>query len=246
MIRFSRLIRWIAAAVGLLAIVVSGVGLAARSALHSSAQSQEDREAVVRYRTTTCGVERWAIKTGMDRDASRVDTHHVVATTITHLRFMSAPSQPPLTSRVRRTELTVFQIQATLLRTKIENDSDYHLVLADSGGRTMIAEIPSPSCTASRSPFIHQIRYVRSTFSAHFHPGPFWQRGHWPVTITGVGFFDFQHGQSGVAPNAIELHPVLAIKYGSGAALPPPNSKSPTAVPTTSFSVRADFHRALH
>ena len=24
-----------------------------------------------------------------------------------------------------------------------------------------------------------------------------------------LGFFDFEHGQTGVAPNAIELHPVL-------------------------------------
>ena len=30
-----------------------------------------------------------------------------------------------------------------------------------------------------------------------------------PATVTGVGFFDIPHGQTGVAPNAIELHPVL-------------------------------------
>ena len=27
--------------------------------------------------------------------------------------------------------------------------------------------------------------------------------------VTGVAFFDYDHGQTGVAPNAIELHPVL-------------------------------------
>jgi hypothetical protein len=27
--------------------------------------------------------------------------------------------------------------------------------------------------------------------------------------VTGVALFDFKHGQTGVAPNAIELHPVL-------------------------------------
>ena len=32
------------------------------------------------------------------------------------------------------------------------------------------------------------------------------------ATISGVGFFDFQHGQRGVAPNAIELHPVLGFR----------------------------------
>jgi hypothetical protein len=29
--------------------------------------------------------------------------------------------------------------------------------------------------------------------------------------VTGVVFFDFDHGQTGVAPNAIELHPILAL-----------------------------------
>jgi hypothetical protein len=34
-----------------------------------------------------------------------------------------------------------------------------------------------------------------------------------PVTVTGVGFFDRIHGQTGVAPNGIELHPVLDIQF---------------------------------
>jgi hypothetical protein len=30
--------------------------------------------------------------------------------------------------------------------------------------------------------------------------------------ITGVLFFDYDHVQFGVAPNAVELHPVLAFR----------------------------------
>jgi hypothetical protein len=30
--------------------------------------------------------------------------------------------------------------------------------------------------------------------------------------VTGVALFDYDHGQTGVAPNAIELHPVLAFR----------------------------------
>ena len=33
------------------------------------------------------------------------------------------------------------------------------------------------------------------------------------VRITGVGFFDYLHGQRGVAPNGIELHPVLDVEF---------------------------------
>jgi len=29
------------------------------------------------------------------------------------------------------------------------------------------------------------------------------------ATIRGIGFFDLKHGQTGVAPNGIELHPAL-------------------------------------
>jgi hypothetical protein len=34
--------------------------------------------------------------------------------------------------------------------------------------------------------------------------------------VTGVAFFDFDHGQTGVAPNAIELHPILGFRCLSG------------------------------
>jgi hypothetical protein len=35
-----------------------------------------------------------------------------------------------------------------------------------------------------------------------------------PARITGVGFFDADHGQTGVALlNGIELHPVLKIEW---------------------------------
>jgi hypothetical protein len=34
-----------------------------------------------------------------------------------------------------------------------------------------------------------------------------------PVTVTGVAFFDTLHGQEGVAPNAIELHPIFVITF---------------------------------
>ena len=34
-----------------------------------------------------------------------------------------------------------------------------------------------------------------------------------PARITGVGFFDRSHGQTGAAPNVIELHTVLKIEW---------------------------------
>ena len=35
------------------------------------------------------------------------------------------------------------------------------------------------------------------------------------ANIAGVGFFDMPYGQTGIAPNAIELHPVLKFLASS-------------------------------
>jgi hypothetical protein len=34
-----------------------------------------------------------------------------------------------------------------------------------------------------------------------------------PVQVTGVGSFDYLHGPTGVTPNGIELHPILAVEF---------------------------------
>jgi len=170
---------------------------------------------------SACGVERWAVKTGLDADARLVDQTTIVPTNIIQLRTLPAPAQPPLRARVRPAETTVWGVDATLLRYKEEADSDDHLVLADTGGRTMIAELPAPECVGSGSPFLPAIRAVRRAFTARFHPTRSWQRVRVPMRVAGVGFFDFKHGQSGVAPNAIELHPVLGIGWTDTAAAAP-------------------------
>jgi hypothetical protein len=97
-------------------------------------------------RVTACGVERWAVKTGMDPDARLVNQKVVVPTNIAHLRSLPAPAYLPLRSRLRPVETTVWAVDAILLRYKVEEDSDVHLVIADTGGRTMIA---GSACTSS-------------------------------------------------------------------------------------------------
>ncbi len=44
--------------------------------------------------------------------------------------------------------------------------------------------------------------------------------------MSGVAFFDFYHGQTGVAPNAIELHPVLALRCLTASGTPEPPSSA--------------------
>jgi hypothetical protein len=98
-----------------------------------------------------------------------------------------------------------------------EADGDCHMVLADEHGDTMIAEIPAPDCIRHDSPWRELIARARRAVEDHLHIARKRRAADEPVTLFGVGFFDVIHGQRGVAPNGIELHPVLGICFGAGA-----------------------------
>lgn len=179
--------------------------------------SGEEREATVAHpdaTTGSCGVERWSVKTGTDPDAGQIDLASTSTTTIASLDALPAPSSLPSNGRITPTETTVYQLQATLHEYKLESDSDYHLVLRDGSGNTMIAEIPDPTCVGSSSPLLSDIQRARKEFDAKYTVTTSFHTADVPVTVTGVGFFDYDHGQTGVAPNAIELHAVLDIQFG--------------------------------
>jgi hypothetical protein len=144
---------------------------------------------------SACGVERWTVKTLQDRPRLLP----VQVTTIAYL--VSRPAPDPLPTTRLSFERHVFRVTAAVTLVRPEADGDLHLVLSD-GTRTMIAESPSPSCTTGATPLrLRQMTQARAQVSLCSK-----------ATVTGVAFFDFKHGQTGVAPNAIELHPVLALR----------------------------------
>lgn len=177
-----------------------------------------------------CGQERWSVKTGTDIDAVLVNQSMATDTTIETLTQITPTHPLPNDRRLGPTETTIWVLNATLAAYKLETDSDYHLVLKDDAGHTMIAEIPSPDCVGVVSPFAQAIARVRAAFDARFHTKKQLQHVSVPVQIKGVGFFDFLHGQTGVAPNGIELHPVLDIVF-DGALLPTPGTPGVTPDP---------------
>ena len=190
---------------------------------------EEDEEAL----SGSCGVERWAVKTGTDAAASQVNMT-AQDTTIANLRAQPVPSGLGSNSgRFTGTaETQLYRLSnVTLTQYKLETDSDYHLVVADSTGTTMIVEIPAPSCV-SGGPWASSITAARAAMDAKFTPSSSFQTANVPVTITGVGFFDLLHGQTGVAPNGIELHAVLSICF-------PGSSVSGCAAGTPGFSLGA-------
>lgn len=163
-----------------------------------------------------CGFERWEIKTLKDRPhLLRVRT-----TTIAYLTRLKRPAFLPQNRRLP-TERHTFSVTAAVTPVRHEADLDLHLVLR-SGSRTMIAEAPSAICTsgataAARKLMLTARRAVRLCTKAR---------------VVGVAFFDFKHGQIGVAPNAIELHPIIGFRcLSKGAPIPPPPPAPPAPPP---------------
>jgi hypothetical protein len=166
-----------------------------------------------------CGVERWSVKTGTDPNAGLINLGSPTATTIANVSGIAAPNTLPDNQRVQPTEATLWVLNATLTKFVLAYDSDYHMVLTDAAGRTMIAEIPSPNCVGPGSPLAAGIAHARAQFDAMFTATTAFQTVNIPVQITGVGFFDYLEGQEGLAPNGIELHPVIDILFNPYFAL---------------------------
>lgn len=181
---------------------------------------------------SSCGVQRWAVKTLTDRAARSVNLTPRLST-IDALRRVPAPASLG-TARIGRTERTNYRVQARLLWAKIEADADVHLVIASpTTGRTMIAEFPSLACS-TRSFAAARMQRARAAFESAC--GVQSRSGFTKLvgtaTLTGVGFFDFKHGQRGVAPNGIELHPVLRFSaVGCSRPVPPPPPAPPPPPP---------------
>jgi hypothetical protein len=169
-----------------------------------------------------CGTDRWAVKTGTDNGASSIS----LLPTVTTIAALSTPAQPvslPFSTRVKPTEATIFALRDVRLSyLRLEQDSDYHLVVTDNfGANTMIVEVPYPADCTTGSAWQCQISRARAAVEAKF-PGLVLNTGkptNMVVTVAGVGFWDTEHGQFGASPDGIELHPLLAICFDQGCSL---------------------------
>ena len=179
-----------------------------------------------------CGTERWPVKTLSDQDAAQVN-FTPVQTSVAALRSLAAPAPLPQSSRVAPTELTVFTVTAQVVEMKAEEDHDIHLVIAEPANSTatMITEFPdADNCSgAVASARAQEMRTAREALVAAFGQpsSSHFTSINGSASVTGVGFFDVLHGQTGVAPNGIELHPVIGFTaLSSGAASPPPTQSA--------------------
>jgi hypothetical protein len=144
--------------------------------------------------------------------------------------------------RAAPTETTVWRLTAVITEAELEQDGDYHLVLRGVSGHTMIGEIPNPDpAYVGNAVWRADIKKARDAMdkklggplaaidfnAADMAPPTQEQPANAPredetaamtkvgasATVIGVGFFDSSHGQTGVAPTAIELHPIFSIVF---------------------------------
>lgn len=170
-----------------------------------------------------CGTERWAIKTLSDSGSAAPAVATPMNTSVADLWSKDPPANLPAKTRIAPIENEQFTVTALLIAWKEESgatgDRDFHLVLADTNdhSKTIIAEIPDPECSgACASGNANAFKTGRQVLTTELGAAP-QVTSAVPVVpprvveVTGVGFFDFNHGQDGLAPNCIEIHPVLKI-----------------------------------
>jgi hypothetical protein len=166
-----------------------------------------------------CKGTRWAVKTLSDKRSRLVNTTPR-ARTVRALRKLHPPRRRSRrrSVRIRGVETTTYRVKVLLVEAKIQGDGDIHLVIADLKvpARTMIVEFPDAACT-TQSKFKTRMTQAHSAILAQCgvlpHAG--FRKLTGTATVSGVGFFDTVHGQPGVAPNGIELHPVLGFNSDS-------------------------------
>jgi hypothetical protein len=197
-------------------LIALAAGVAARVAVPAKKQIPASVSAAL-----ACGVERWNIKTLKDRPLLL----RARGTTVKYLTRLRRPAYLPPARRLLR-ERRIYSVIAAVTLDRLEADQDHHLVLR-SGSRTMIAETPSSLCTrGATSKRRKQMAAARGAARVCAR-----------ARVVGVAFFDYKHGQTGVAPNAIELHPVLGFaclsKLGPPQPPPPPaGGKCAASYPT--------------
>ena len=206
-----------------------------------------------------CGVWRWSVKTLSDPDRTDVNFDPQL-TTVQSLR--TRDDQPADlhtdTPRIWPVEKKTYTVKARVISAKVEDDSDIHLMISqrDATSRKMIVEFPEPTCVPSafKRPAIAAARNAMLSNCGGISSSHFTELTG-KVEVTGVGFWDEIHNQTGVAPNGIELHPVLRFTGdcagGTGPAgqecspaypdfcipPPPPDLSCADVAPHTNFTV---------
>lgn len=147
-----------------------------------------------------CGFERWTVKTLQDQP----ELLYRGTRSISWLEKRKKPK--PLPGTRAPLEFNVYRVVAAVTHVIPQNDDDgdgdLHIVLDDEAGHTMIAEAPRASCNRRATAYWRgEMKAARDAVRVCAK-----------AEVVGVAFFDRFHGQTGVAANEIELHPITKFR----------------------------------
>ena len=149
-----------------------------------------------------CDKERWNVKTLIDPDTTEIDFGNIIQTTVSEQCALTRPATVKNKLRMK-SESTVYELIGYVTDYKLENDRDYHVVIEDpETAETIVVEIVDPDCPdIDKTSRYETFRIVQEWFKLHFNPTTSFKTKRAKVKLTGVGFFDFLHGQRGMAPS---------------------------------------------
>jgi hypothetical protein len=189
------------------------------------------------------GVERWAVKVLTDPSAPLVNYTPILTTIDSLIHIPTSPDQNA--PRMPGIEFQSYRITCNITIKKNESDNDYHLVLK-AGNETMIGEVPDPVCAvASQSTHVNEFIAARNWVNTHIGIDPVSNVNIPSVDIIGVAFVDVPHGQTGAAPNQMEIHPILNIQFSGNIGINDTKDDSPAfkvSVNPSIFSEFSTFH----
>jgi hypothetical protein len=155
------------------------------------------------------------VKTLSDADVFSVNLGNVQSTTIKDLNLLPTHCSGLPSSRAFPPEFQTFEVTGRIIVARLEDDRDYHVALADpsDGSFTIVTEIPDPQCDgAATSPYHQTLAQVRAAFDAIAGGRSLSSLTGTLVRVRGVGFYDFNHGQTGRSESCLELHALISIE----------------------------------
>lgn len=159
-----------------------------------------------------CGTERWDVKILSDPKSRLIRFVPPVDITIAEVNGLPNGCAGHPRERDSGVELTLFEVEGRVSKKIRERDGDWHVVVSDGEGNTLVAESPSPGCAAS-SRYRTLIRLARAQVDR-------WTVGQ-VVRFRGVGFYDRFHGQTGMSRSCVEIHPILVVLPASPSRVRP-------------------------
>jgi hypothetical protein len=172
----------------------------------------------------SCGTFRWNIKTLTEPGGLDLLHANPQKSSIDKLVALQRPSSydngPKGDTFRYAPEKASVTIHGRIVGHKLEDDGDYHVVIAstENPDHTLIAEFPSPDCDEiSAVPELRELfGETRSDYEEITGTRP--KRGklqpvdNIEIEVTGFPFFDKSHGSIGHMENGMEIHPVIAVR----------------------------------